>query len=816
MPSIRVPVSWLRDHVDVTVGVDELAERLHMAGMEVERVERAGGRGGAGWDKVWVGVVEALAKHPNADKLQLATVFYGEGRSKTVVTGATNLTEGAVVAYAETGATLRDPHGTGTLTLEPKKVRGILSEGMVLSERELGIGEDHEGIKLLDPSLPVGARLADVLGETVIQFELPPSRPDALSIAGIAREAAALFASPLRTPALAPLTWKLDGALLTVRIEDEQACPRFAAAYLTGVRMRPSPAWMQARLAAAGMRPISNVVDITNYVMLELGQPLHAYDAERLAGRALVARLAGPGESLRTLDGIDRMLRPSDLVIADEERALGLAGVMGGEDSEIRETTSAIALECASFEPLRIRRTSAAHRLQGSSGSAAARRFGLDLSPELVPVALARACALLKEHAGAEVVGAIDVYPRPRPASNVRLRFSDIERVLGAEIPRDEAVDALRRLGFTYAEHGDQLVVSPPGVRTDIGIPEDVVEEIARIVGYDRVPVRMPTGVLPIHERHPREELRERARDALVGFGLQETISYPLIDLAWLARLTADGTALAPEPLRVANPTTAQQGVLRPTLRASLLDTAGRNMRHRRGLAIFEIAPAYLRRDGDLPEERWTIGILLAGQAEPVREGETWLARERDWDWHDVLGIARGLADALRLGSFDDQTRRAAPGLHPQRSFALQHGGRTALVIGQLDPRVGAMWDLPHAAYVAEIDLESLLDVVRPASAAIPPRYPAAWRDLAFVVAEAVTWGEVRAEMEGSAAKLGLESIALRDVYRGPQAGEGKKSFAVRLAFRSATATLAEADVDRAVGRIEGRLRHRFGATMRE
>lgn len=815
MPSIRVPVSWLREHVDIPVSVDELADRLHMAGMEVDRIERAGGGAGSSWDKIWVGVIEALGKHPNADKLLLATVAYGDGRKKTVVTGAANLSEGAVVPYAETGATLRDPRGSGTFVLEPRKMRGVMSEGMVLSERELGIGEDHEGIKLLDRSLPVGARLADVLGETVIQFELPPSRPDALSVAGIARETSALFGSALRAPAGEPLAWRLDPKLLTVRIEDEQACPRFAAAYLTGVRMGPSPTWMRERLAAAGMRPITNVVDITNYVMLELGQPLHAYDAERLRGRALVARLARAGESVRTLDGIERILRPSDLVIADEERALGLAGVMGGTDSEIRETTTTIALECASFEPRRVRRTTAAHDLHGSSGSAAARRFGLDLSPELVPMALARAVLLLREHAGATVVGATDVYPRPRQIPNVRLRFSDLARILGAEISRDEAADALHRLGFTHAEHGDHLVVAPPAIRTDISIPEDIVEEVARIVGYDRIPIRIPTGVLPLHERHPKEEFRERVRDTLVGFGLQETISYPLIDPTWLSRLAADGTPIAPEPLRVSNPTSVQQSVLRPTLRASLLDTAARNLRHRRGLAIFEIAPAYLQRAGDLPEERWTVGILIAGQSEPVREGETWLVPERAWDWHDILGFTRGLADGLRLGSFDDQTRRAAPGLHPARSFTVQHRGRTAFTIGQLDPRVADLWESPRETYVAEIDLDSMLDIVRRPDAVTPARYPAAWRDIAFVVAEEVVWGEVRQEIEAAGGNAGLESVALRDVYRGPQAGPAKKSFAVRLAFRSATATLSDTEVDRAIGRIEGRLRHRFGATPR-
>ena len=811
MPSLRAPVSWLREYVDIPVSADDLAERLHMAGMEVDHVERTGT-----WDdKVHVARIARLEKHPNADRLQLATVEYGDGRTKTVVTGAFNIAAGDVVPYAESGAELFDGHTGERTVLRPKPMRGITSEGMVLSAKELGLGDDHEGIMQLDKMLKVGSLLRDALGETIIAFEIAPNRPDALAVLGVAREAAAVLGSGFHHPAVEPLTYHLDPSLLKVRIEDDQACPRFAAAYLTDVKIGTSPQWMQERLRAAGMRPIDAVVDITNYVMLETGQPLHAYDADRLRGRTLVARLARHNESLRTLDGVDRILRPSDLVIADEERALGLAGIMGGEDSEIRAGTTTIALECANFEPRRTRRSADAHRLSGSSGSAAARRFSLDLSPELVPIALARAVHLLREHAGATLVGATDVYPRPRPQPNVRLRFSDIHRVLGAEIARDEAVDALRRLGFAHAELGDQLVVTPPAIRTDIGIPEDIVEEVARIVGYDRIPVRVPTGVLPLHERHPLEQLRERARDALVGFGLQETVSYSLIDPAWLARLTADGSALAPEPLTIANPTSTSQSVLRPTLRASLLDTAARNLRNRKGVAIFEIDPVYLARPGDLPEERWTIGVLLAGLAEPVREAETWLTKEREWDWHDVLGITRGLADALDLGPFDDRQAYPAPGLHPGRSLTNKHGGRVALAVGQLDPRVAEMWELPAATFIAEIDLASLLDVRRPPAAVAPPRYPAALRDIAFVVDESVPWGDVRQEIEASGAKSGVESIALRDVYRGPQAGEGKKSFAVRVVFRSATGTLADAEIDRAVGRIEGRLRHRFGAELR-
>ena len=803
MPTIRVPVSWLREYADVGTDVAELARQLHMSGTEVDRIDRPGG----GWEHVWVGRVATLEKHPDADKLSLVTIEYGEGRRKTVVTGATNLTAGDIVPYAEVGARLRDGHGDGWITLEPKKMRGILSEGMVCSQKELGLGEDHEGILVLDPSLPVGAALADALGDPVIVIELQPNRPDCMGIVGIAREAAALRRVELREPLGAQLEYALDPKKLTVRIEDPAGCPRFAAAYLEDVRIGPSPQWMQERLIAAGMRPIHNAVDITNYVMLELGQPLHAYDADRLKGQALVARRARAGESLQTLDGVDRLLAPDTLVIADEERSLGIAGILGGLDSEIRPGTTRIALECASFEPRGIDRT--ASRLGLSQQSAASARFRLALSPELVPLALARAVALLIEHAGARVTGAVDVHPAPRPRPNVRLRFSDIPRVLGLEIPREESLDALRRLGFVAVEADDALVVTPPAIRTDIGIAEDVVEEVARIVGYDRIPTRIPDGPLPLHERHPLQELRERVRDLLVGVGLQDTVSYSLIDPAWLTRLTADGSPIAPEPLAIQNPTSAGQSVLRPTLRASLLDTASRNLRHRDGVAIFEIAPVYLSRSGELPEERWTIGVLLAGRT----EDQGWLAHPRAWDRSDLKGMLAAMASDLNAGTFSGPSE-PAPGMHPARSRVRLHDGRAALMIGQLDPRVAERWGVPAETYVAEVDLASLLAVIRPRAARAPARYPAALRDIAFVVNEDVTYASVRDEVTSSVKDI-LESVTLLDVYRGPQVGDGKKSFALRLVLRSASATLTDADVEKTMKRIEGRVLHRLGGTIR-
>lgn len=812
MPSIRVPVSWLREHVTVDATPDQIAQRLHMAGMEVDRVERTGGAWG---EKIHVARITALSKHPNADKLQLATVEYGEGRTKTVVTGATNIAAGDIVPYAESGATVIDGHTGKPAVLRPRPMRGIESEGMVLSAKELGLGEDHEGILLLDRTLPVGARLEDVLGDTVIVLEIAPNRPDALSVLGIAREVAALFAVPLRAPEGDPLGGPLDPALLQVRIEDETACRRFAAAYLEGVRVRPSPPWMQERLIAAGMRPISNIVDITNYVMLELGQPLHAYDATTLEGRVLVARRAAAGERLRTLDDRERALRPSDLVIADRGRALGIAGVMGGANSEIGDATTSVALEAASFEPLGVRRTAEAHGLQGSSGSAAARRFGLELSPALVPQALARAVRLMREHASARLVGSVDVYPRPRGRAHVTLPASDIPRVLGAPIGADESVDALRRLGFEVMLRDGAIEARAPEERSDIAIAEDIVEEVARIVGYDRIPTRLPSGPLPAHERHPLELVRERARDILVGYGVQDTVSYAAVDPAWLGRLTPDGAPLGPEPLRITNPTTVAQSVMRTTLRASLFDVAARNLRHRPGLAIFEIAPVYLPRRGDLPEERWTIGILIAGVADPVRAGETWLTSERRYDLHDLQAIERGLHDALGAPDRPLALARGAAGLHPGRSGHVERHGRITTVLGQVDPRVAARWDLPAETFIAEIDLAALLaELPVRRNAVQPPRYPAAIRDLAIVVDEERPYAEIE-QAVAEAAKGAVESVALRDVYRGPQVGAGKKSFAIRIVLRSASATLSEEDVDRTIRRIQGRLERALGAALR-
>lgn len=802
MAVARSPLSWLRDYVDVTLGANQVAQLLTLAGIETEvhdpRAEE--------WERIWVGRIARLERHPNADKLQLATVEYGRLK-KTVVTGASNLTEGDIVPYAEVGARLIDGRTGQPATLEPKTIRGVRSEGMVCSERELGLGDDHEGILLLDRGLRVGAPLADVLGEPVLVSELRPNRPDCLGVLGIAREVAALLDLEVREPALDHLPHR-EPRDFAVTIDDPAGCPRYTATFLRKVRVAPSPRWLADRLVAAGMRPINNVVDVTNYVMLETGQPLHAFDRRRLRGSAIRIRRAESGERLRTLDGEDRLLEPWMLAIADAERAIALAGIIGGADAEIAEDTTDVVLEVANFENRGIGRTATALRVQTESG----KRFSWELSPYLVPVAQRRAVRLLRELAGAESPEALDRYSEPREPVNIRLPFDRIARLLGVQLAREDVLDALRRVGCQYAEAGDTLVVTPPPWRTDLVIPEDVIEEAARVIGYERIPTRLPSGPLPLHERHRLEEFRERLRDVLVGLGLQEIVSYPLIDPAWLERLTPDGARAGPEPLRVTNPTTVEQSVVRTTLEPSLLEIARRNLRVLAGVALFEIGAVHLPRANDLPEERWGVGIVLAGRRDEAPRyrlaGETGA-----FDLADLRGIIDGALAAVRVEVPEPEA--TADGLHPGRSAELRLDDRVALRYGQLHPLVAERWELPAETFVATLDLASLAEREMPASGELPPRYPAAMRDLAVVVDETTAWRAVRDEVTQAAGKR-LDALTLLDVYRGQQIPAGRKSFAMRLALRAEEGTLAEAEIERLLRRVTGRLSQALGATIRE
>ncbi|HYY55077.1 MAG TPA: phenylalanine--tRNA ligase subunit beta [Candidatus Dormibacteraeota bacterium] len=796
-----MPVRWLRDYVDIAVPLEELARLLTMAGIETEI---ANDKADA-WRHMWVGRITALERVPQSKHLQLATVDYGHG-VRQVVTGASNLKEGQVVPYAEVGASYIDGKTGERATLKPTKLLGVRSEGMVMSEKELGLGEDHEGILILNGQHEVGEPLAEALGESVFVCELQPNRADCLGVLGLAREVAAILGADVREPALAHSVSE-RAADFTVRVEAPDACLRYDAALIRGVTVAPSPEWLQRRLLSVGLRPVNNVVDVTNYVMLETGQPMHAFDRRQLGGGTIRVRRAAVGERLRTLDDVERILDPSVLVIADESRAVGIAGVIGGENTEIGADTRDVVLEVAKFENRGVGRT--AMRL--NLWTDAARRFSWDLSPELVPFALRRATLLLREVAGGETYAVIDVYPERRVVPNIRMPFTAFRRLLGVELPRDLVTDALRRIGCRYAVDGDLLVVTPPPWRTDINIPEDVVEEAARIVGYDHIPLHIPDGELMLHERHPDVEFRERARDALVGFGLQEVVSHALIDPDWLPHVRPDGTAARPEPLRVTNPTSREQSVVRPTLEPSLLDTARRNLRWASGVALFEIAPVYLPRRADLPDERWTIGILLAGRVHDAPR--TWVGGEtHTYDFFALKGIVERLADALRIAL--PELEPGDPALHPGRSALARQDEQVMVRLGQLHPVVAERWALPGETFVAFLDLAFLASRQVPIVAELPSRYPSAYRDVAIVVDDGIGWARVREDARSAAGKT-LADLTLLDVYRGPQLPEGKKSFAMRLTFQSREATLADQEIERLVRRVVSRLERALGATLR-
>jgi phenylalanyl-tRNA synthetase beta chain len=823
---MRVPLSWLREYVPIDGSIDDLAHRMTLAGIEVARVERTGGA----WEKVYVGQIVALERHPNADRLQLASVDYGHG-SSTVVTGAPNLKVGDRVPFALVGAELLDMHQQPPklARLRPAKIRGVESLGMVCSAAELGLGGDHAGILILDPTTPVGKPLAEVIGETVLQLELTPNRSDCLSVLGVAQEVAALTERPFHEPAVpVEASGPPTAERVQVEIDDQDLCRRYSAAIVEGVRVGPSPQWLQDRLVAAEVRPINNVVDVTNYVMLEHGQPLHAFDFTKLAGGKIVVRRARPGERLRTLDGVDRALEPEMLVIADAERAVAVAGVMGGEESEVSPATTTVLLESANFNPISVRRTSRALKLP----SEASRRFEKGLPPELTVIALARAAQLLRELAGGEIgQGVADCYPSPTPPRTVGLPLAEFERLLGRPYERDEVAAVLERLGFEVDWEGEALQVVVPYRRVDVGIPADVVEEVARVQGYDALPTTALGGRLP--DPTPADapfRLEERLRDILVGCGLFEVITYPWLSEARLEKVSfgSHATALAREvdervlpevePIRVVNPLSSESELMRTTAVVHLLETVRDNLRWTdRDVQVFEIGRIYLPggEGAELPEERRVLTIATAG----YRSGPAWGSRV-PLDFYDLKGVVERVAQELGLPRLD-----AAPVEHSLfragHAAALLLPGRRGQepsvlgAIGEVAPRVRRAFDLDEPAFLAALDLSRVFA----ARAGLQPvrslaRYPAIYQDLALLLAEDVSAEQVRRAILRAGRPLAVEA-SLFDVYRGERIGAGKRSLAYRITYQSPERTLTDREVAEAHGRIESALERELGAQVR-
>jgi len=805
---MKVSLKWLRDYVDIKLAPEELAEKLTMSGLEVKGVQTIGGT----WDNVVIGEVVALNPHPNADRLKLATVDLGTGQVTTVC-GAPNIGLGQRVPFAHIGARLIDPHTEETVLLKPAKIRGVPSEGMVCSEKELGISDSHEGILVLSPEAPIGVPLSSYLGDVIFDLDITPNRPDCLSVIGIAREIAALTGEPLR---LSPIHYEeLEdsiGSFASVDIAEPDLCPRYCASLITGIKIAPSPSWLQQRLNSCGMRPINNVVDVTNYVMLEYGQPLHAFDYHKLKGRQIIVRRAENSENITSLDGTKRALNPDILLIADKEEAVAVAGIMGGLDSEVTGQTDAILLESANFNQATIRRGCSHLQLQ----SEASIRFDKGLSSELPLLPLKRATQLLLELAGGRAAkGIIDVYPGKSKPKTISLTAREVKRLSGLDVNIDGILRVLHSLGFECQEgdSGSQISVSVPYWRSDVKCSADLVEEVVRIIGYEKIPITKLGSPLPqqkskLSPSAQQSNLKEKLRNVLIGFGFQEILTYSLVSLEKLQKLSPKLELKIP-PLRVANPMTREQEYLRTSLRAGLLSTLSHNQKFEQaGIRLFEIGKIFLPRGKDLPEERDMLCAVLGGP----RAELSWQADKEPLDFFDAKGAVENLLNQLGLkASFDIGDDEI---LFPGKGADIIVEDDKAGIVGDVHPRVAQAFELSSAICLIEIDLEKLLTRIARTKEYQPiPRFPSVTRDIALVVDEQVRYRRAKEIIQSFPL---VTQIALFDLYRGNQIPEGKKSFAIRIIYQSPSHTLTDEEVDQTQEQMLDRLHQELGATLRD
>jgi phenylalanyl-tRNA synthetase beta chain len=826
---MRVPLSWLREYVDIDLTPEQLAERLTLLGMEVKGLERWG----SDWRNVVIGELLTVEKHPRADRLSLTTVTIGEGEPLEIVCGATNIAPGQRIPVALPGAVL-----PGDRRIERTEKMGVVSNGMLCSGDELRLTADADGILILPPETPLGVPLVDLYGDVVLDVDVKPNRGDVLSLVGLAREVSAVTGAPVRFPPTDPD----EGGdpierELTVEVEDAGLCPRFVGRRVAGVTVGPAPDLVQMRLIAAGQRPVSNVVDVSNYVMLELGKPIHTFDAAAVHEGRLVVRLARAGERLETLDHVERALTPDTLVIADPEGPLAIAGVMGGASSEISDDTTDVVIESAIFDPISIRRTAFRYALR----SEASLRFEKGQEHRLARIGADRTARLITEWAGGVVArGAVDTAPEPPALARVAFRPARVNRLLGTTYPVDEQRELLRRVGIETepapagtvvpiargtkpldADPGEAevLLATVPTWRRDLAIEADVAEEIARVRGYERIPDILPHTPMPAFRPDPLR-LRDVVRETLAGAGVTETVTFALVAPAQVERFPAVPELTVPgegepggAPITVTNPLSSQHSVMRQRLVGSLLEVVATNERHgAESIAIFEIGKGYGRRSDGTTHEWWRLGIALTGWAESVR----WDRPGRRYDLDDAKGLLELLAHRLGFGPVTYETLRDDPSLHPGRAATARAGEALVARVGEVHPATREALELrAERVIVVEAAIAGLTaGAPAVATGATPPRHPAVLRDLAVVVAADRPARDVAAAIEAAAGAL-LRSVELFDIYRGRPLDDGDKSLAFRLAFGSPERTLTEAEIDETVAAITSALAERVGGRIR-
>jgi phenylalanyl-tRNA synthetase beta chain len=801
---MKISYRWLREYVETDLSPEAIADRLVNAGIEVAEVSPLV----TGLSGVVVGRVEAIGREVGKTRAGHRLFLCGvvaAGREHSVVCGAPNVEPGVHAAFAPPGATL-----PGGRTVQAVSIRGQRSEGMLCSEKELGIGEDEAGVLLLPPDAPLGADLVGYLGldDWILEVEVTPNRPDCLSVVGVAREVAALTGAAFQAPSVAVKEGEPEAATLAgVSVEAPDLCPRYAARVITSLTVGASPLWLALRLRSVGLRPINNLVDVTNYVLWELGHPLHAFDYDALRGHRIVVRRARTGERITTLDSQERQLSESMLLIADAEQGVGIAGVMGGASSEVTAGTSTVLLESAYFHPGSIRRTSRALGL----ATEAAYRFERGADIEGLREALDRAAQLMAELGGGVVArGLLDVYPSPRSRPRIPLRLSRIRRLVGSSPPREEVADILERLGFAVERRDESLEVEVPSFRRDVRMEDDLVEEVIRVWGYERIPSTLPGGVLALTRRPPTLRQVAVVRQALVAAGLSEVITMSLVDPGRL-RLTG-WAAASPDLLVLKNPLSQERSVLRPTLAVGLLETLAGNVHHQiPDVRCFEVGRVF-RSGGDegLAREELRVAVALTG----LRGPRSWFGGRDRVDLYDAKGVVELLLDALGLE--EPQVRPLAlPLLEEGRAAEVVVSGEPVGLFGEVALPVREAFDLGGPVYYADLSLDRLRALApRGLAYRALPRFPAIQRDLALVVSAEVAASEVsRVIREGEEGML--KRVTLFDVYAGDQIGAGRKSLAYTLVYQADDRTLTDEEVNGLHERILARLRQRFGAEVR-
>jgi phenylalanyl-tRNA synthetase beta chain len=799
-----ITYNWLKDFVDFDLSPVELADLLTMLGLEVEGMESHG----EGMDDVVVAVVEEKIQHPNADKLSLCRVNNGR-EIVSIVCGAQNFKAGDKVALAQIGALL-----PGDFRIKRSKIRGEESFGMLCSEKELGLADESAGIMVLPQHLKLGTPFFEAMGlkDTIFEIGLTPNRADCLSVIGIAREIAAKLGKRIKFPGQIVVE---TGAPIensaSVQVDDFHLCPRYTARYISGCRIAPSPQWLVDRLKAVGLRPINNVVDVTNYVLMEYGHPLHAFDFNLLSDGKIIVRRANEGESFTTLDGQERILRSSDLTICDSGKVVALAGIMGGENSEITDNTSAILLESAYFKPSAIRLTSKKLGLHTESSH----RFERGADIRILTKALDRAASLIAELAGGSIArGMLDVHEKIIDNKKIIARLDFINHLLGTNLTGDEVRQLFHSLEFTVeAKEPGIFEVEVPSFRVDIEREIDLVEEVARLYGYDKIPTTMPKARVFSDRPTKHQRLEKKVKDLLVAHGFNEVINFSFISPDSFNRILLDSDDTRRESIKLLNPLVEEQSVMRTVLVPGLLETAARNASFRiMNLRIFEMRRVYLpKNDRELPDEPLYIAALLTG----MRNSEGWNQEKTVTDFYDAKGVVENLLEQLNIAGASFVGTDPEAFYHPGKSCNITCDGDIIGSLGEIHPTIQENYGLEKPCYYFEINFEKLISQSRDEITVLaPPRFPDTFRDIAMLVAEDIPVLEVLNCVKSFRVKE-IEGVEVFDLYKGEHVPPGQKSVAVRVRYRSPERTLTDDEVNRLHARIIDNLTKKLNVSIR-